>query len=90
MESSSVIQVTKFNWLRSKALFREERYKSRKIRESLDIKRSKCDGSKSNINRDDGNLVKTNIWRHLRRNIEDLESAVRSQRSHCSADMTSN
>ena len=49
-----------FNWLHPKALSREARDKRRKIRESLEIKRSKCDSSKSNINRDDGNLVKTN------------------------------
>ena len=51
-----------FNWLHLKTLSREPRYKSRKIRESLEIKRSKCDSSKSNINRDDGDLV---IHRHL-------------------------
>ena len=50
-------------------------YKSRKIKESLEIKRSKCDSSKSNINPDDGNLVKANTWTPLLRNINDLESA---------------
>ena len=49
-----------FNWLHQKTLSREARYKSRKIRESLEIKRSKCDSSKSNINCNGGNLMKTN------------------------------
>ena len=48
-----------FNWQHPKTLSREARYKSRKIRESLEINRSKCDSSKFNINRDDGNFVKT-------------------------------
>ena len=56
--------------------------KSRKIRESLEIIRSKCHSSKLNINRDDGNLVKTSTWTPLLRNIKDLESALRNQRSH--------
>ena len=78
------------NWLHPKTLSREARHKSRKIRESLEIKRSKCDSSKSNINRDDGNLVKTNTWTPLLRNINDVESALRNQRSHCKVDMASN
>ena len=61
-----------FTWLHPKTS-RKTRYKSRKMMESLEIKRSKCDSSKSNINRDDGNLVKT--WTPLLRNINDLESA---------------
>ena len=79
-----------FNWLHPKTLSREARYKSRKIRESLEIIRSKCNSSKLNINRDDGNFVKTNTWTPLLRNISDLESALRNQRSRCKADMTSN
>ena len=79
-----------FNWLHPKTLSRESRYKSRKIREPLEIIRSKCNSSKLNIYRDDGNFVKTNTWTPLLRNINDLESALRNQRSHCKADMTSN
>ena len=81
---------SQFNWLHPKALSREARYKSRKIRESLEIIRSKYNGSKLNINRDDGNFVKTSTWSPLLRNINDLENALRNQRSHCKADMTSN
>ena len=72
-----------FNWLHPKTLSREARFKSRKIRESLKIKRSECSSSKSNINLYDGNFVKTNTWTPLLRNINDLESAVGNQRSHC-------
>ena len=79
-----------FNWLHPKTLSREARSKSRKLRESLEIKRSKCDSSKLNINRDDGNFVKTNTWTPLLRNINDLESGLRNQRSQCKVDMTSN
>ena len=78
------------NWLHPNTLSRETRYKSRKIRESLEIIRSKCNSSKLNINRDDGSFVKTNKWTPLLRNINDLESVLRNQRSHSKADITSN
>ena len=79
-----------FNWLHPKTLSREARHKSRKIREALEIVKSKCNNSKPNTNRDDGSFVKTNTWTPLLRNINDLESLLRSQRSHCKADMASN
>ena len=79
-----------FNWLHLKTLSRDARYKSTKIMESLEIKRSKCDSSKSNINCDDGNLVKTNTWTPLLRKINVLQSALRNQRRHCKVDMTPN
>ena len=79
-----------FNWLHPKTSSRKARYKNTKIRESLEIKRSKCSSSKSNINRDGGNFVKPNTWAILLRNINDLERSLRNQRSRCKADMTSN
>ena len=79
-----------FNWIHPKTLSREAKYKSRKVRESLQIKRSKCKSTKSNINPDDCNFIKTNTWTPLLRNINDLESALRNQRSHCKAEMTPN
>ena len=79
-----------FNWIHPKTLSTEARYKRRKIRESLEIIRSKCNSSKLNINGDDGNFVKTNTWTPLLRNVNDLESVLRNQRRHCKADMTSN
>ena len=74
----------------AKTLSREAKYKSRKIKESMEIKRSKCDSSKSSVNRNDGTFMKTNTWRPLLRNINDLEIALRNQRSHRKGDMTSN
>ena len=79
-----------FNWLHPKTLSREAIYKSREIRESQEIIRSKCNSSKLNVNRVDGSFVKTNTWTPLLRNINDLESVLRNQRNHCKADMTSN
>ena len=78
-----------FNWLNPKTS-REARYKSRKIRESLEIKRSKCNSSKSHIKYDVGNFVKRNTWNPLLRNINNLGNALRNQRSHCKADVTWN
>ena len=79
-----------FNWLHPKTLSREANYKSRKFRESLETKRSKCGSNKSNINRDDDNLVKANTWTLLLRDINDLESVLQKQRSHYKVDLTSN
>ena len=42
----------------------ETRYKSRKIREAMEIKRLRCDSSKSNVNRDDSIFWKQ-IHEHL-------------------------
>ena len=78
------------DWLHPKTLSREGRYKSRKFRESLKIKRSKWYIRKSNISRYDDYLMKTNTWTHLLRNINDLESALRNQRTHCKAGMSPN
>ena len=68
----------KLNWLHPKIL-RETRYKSRKIRESLEIKRSKCDSSKSDINRNDSNFVKANTWTPLLKNVTNFKSALRKE-----------
>lgn len=45
-------------------LCRETRYKNRKIREAMEIKRLRCDRSKSNVNRDDG-IFSKQIHGHL-------------------------
>ena len=68
-------------------------YNQKHYREKQDLKAEKLGSlwklsSKSNINRDDGNFVKTNTWTPLLRNINNLESALRNKRSHCKADMT--
>ena len=64
--------------------------KAEKLGSHWKLRDRKCDSSKLNINRDDGNFVKTNTWTPLLRNINDFESALRNQRSQCKADMTSN
>ena len=74
----------------SKILSIDARCKSRKIRESLEFKRLKCDRSKTNINRGDGNLMKTNKFTPFPRNIKDLESALRNQINHYKGDVSSN
>ena len=75
------------NWFHPKTLFREAKHKSRKIRQSLEIKRPKYDGSKANIIRDNGNVVKTNTWAALLRDINDLQSVLQNRRSHCKANL---
>ena len=57
-------------------------------REKQDIK-AECDISKLNVNCGDGNLVKTDTWIPLLRNINNLEIALQNQRSHCRAELTS-
>ena len=57
-------------------LEKKEKYESREIRESLEIKRSKCDNSKSNINHHEGNLVKTNTWTPLLKKINNIDIAL--------------
>ena len=51
-----------FNWINPKTVSRNSNYRERKIRESLKIKKAKCDKKKKILNRDRGNLVKTNAW----------------------------
>ena len=79
-----------FNRLHPNTLSIEARYRSRRIRESLESKRLKCDSSKSSINRDDDNLEKKNKGTPLLRNIKDFESTLHNQISHFKADLTSN
>ena len=45
-------------------LCRKTRYKNRKIREEMEIKRLRCASSKSNVNRDDG-IFSKQIHEHL-------------------------
>ena len=51
----------------------------------METERSKCNNVNRNvtdINCDDGNLVKTNTWTTLLRNINNLERTSRNQRCH--------
>ena len=47
-------------------------------------------GSKSNLNHDHGNLVKTNRWTPLLRDIKNLEIVLPNQRSLYKTSLTSN
>ena len=62
-------------------------YTKRHYAEKQD-KRLKSINSKSNLNRHEGILIKTNT--HLLKNIRNLEGALQNQRSQCKADLTSN
>ena len=53
-----------FNWINPKTLSTEQQYHRRKIRESLEIKKTKTNQKKKSfeLSCDEGNLVKTNTW----------------------------
>ena len=61
-----------FNWIHSKAIARENDYIRRKIREALEIKKAKYNKKIKILNRDEGNLVRTNTWTLLLANINDM------------------
>ena len=54
-----------FNWINPKTLSTKQQYHKRKIRESLEIKKAKTNKRRKVLNRDEGNLVKTNTWTPL-------------------------
>ena len=58
-----------FNWIHPKTITRESNYGRRKIREALEIKKSKYNKKVKGLNRDEGNLVRTNTWTPLLANI---------------------
>ena len=51
---------------------------------------TRIERSKLNTNSNDGNLVKTNTWNPLLRDISNLENKLWNQRSHYKADLMSN
>ena len=53
------------NWINPKTLSTEQQYHRRKIEESLEIKKAKANKKRKVLNRDEGNLVKTNTWTPL-------------------------
>ena len=63
-------------------------YQEKQDTKALTIKRSRLDSSKSHINYDDSNLVKTNTWTLLLRDINDLECALPNQKRHYKAYLT--
>ena len=54
-----------FSWINPKTLSTEQQYHRQKIRESLEIKKAKTNKRRKVLNRDEGNLVKTNTWTPL-------------------------
>ena len=48
-----------FNWIHPKTIDREDDYRKRKIREALEIKKTKNNKKIKVLNRNEGNLVKT-------------------------------
>ena len=61
-----------FNWIQPKTIARENDCTKRKIREALEIKKTKYNKNKKVLNRDEGNLVKTNTWASLLGNINEM------------------
>ena len=51
-----------FNWINPKTLSTEQQYHRRKIREALEIKKTKTMKRRKVLNRDQGNLVNTYTW----------------------------
>ena len=54
-----------FNWIHPKTIAREKNYRKRKIGEALENEKAKYNKKINVLNRDEGNLVKTNIWTPL-------------------------
>ena len=67
-----------FNWLHYSTIKVEPKYYDRKIREALEINNAKC-SSKNILNRDDGNIVKTNTWTPLFAKIIENETNTKKR-----------
>ena len=67
-----------FNWIKPKTLSTEQQYHRRKIRESLEIKKAKTNKRRKVLNRDEGNLVKTNTWTPLFAKLTEKETNTKT------------
>ena len=67
-----------FNWINPKTLSAEQQYHRRKIRESLEIKKAKTNKRRKVLNRDEGNLVKTNTWTPLFAKLTEKETNTKT------------
>ena len=67
-----------FNWINPKTLSNEQQYHRRKIRESLEIKKAKMSKRREVLNRDQGNLVKTNMWTPLFAKLTEKETNTKT------------
>ena len=61
-----------FNWIHPKTIARENDYRKRKTREALEIKKAKYIKKIKVLQRDEGNLVKTNTWTSLLASINEM------------------
>ena len=59
-------------WIHPKTIARENDYRRRKMPEALEIKKVKYNKKIKVLNRDEGNLVRTNTWTPLLANINDM------------------
>ena len=68
-----------FDWLRFKTLSMKNRYYDRKVRESLEIDTAAVRyGQDKVLNRDNGNVVKTNAWKPPFKKIKTLHRNLTS------------
>ena len=67
-----------FNSINPKTLSTEQQYYRRKIRESLEIKKAKMSKRREVLNRDEGNLVKTNTWTLLFAKLTEKETNTKT------------
>ena len=67
-----------FNLINPKTLSTEQQYYRRKIRESLEIKKAKMSKRREVLNRDEGNLVKTNTWTLLFAKLTEKETNTKT------------
>ena len=70
-----------FNWINLKTLSTEQQYHRRRIRELLEInKKAKTNKRRKVLNRDKGNLVKTNTWTPLFAKLTKKETNTKTWR----------
>ena len=67
-----------FNWINPKTLSTEQQYHRRKIRESLEIKKTKKNERRTGLNRNEGNLVKKNTWTPLFAKLTEKETSTKT------------
>ena len=63
-----------FNWVHPKSIATKNDYRKREILEALEIKKAKYNERIKVLNRDEGNLVKTDTWTPPLANINELQT----------------
>ena len=69
-----------FNWINRKTWSTEQQYHRRKIRVSLEIKKTKTNKRRKVLNRDEGNVLKTNTWTPLFAKLTKKETNTKTWR----------